>query len=78
MSVYCLAVYTFHVAGRTGPGICYRLYSQADYESLQPYSTPEIQRVPLDSLVLQMASLGLEDLRRYHCDCFFPFLSESG
>lgn len=32
------------------------------------YTTPEIQRVPLDSLLLQMLSLGLPDARK------FPFL----
>ncbi|GAB1602318.1 probable ATP-dependent RNA helicase DHX34 [Argonauta hians] len=55
-------------AGRTGPGICYRLYSEADYEGLEQYSTPEILRLPLDSLTLLMISLGLPDCRR------FPFI----
>jgi HrpA-like RNA helicase len=51
--------------GRTGPGVCYRLYDEADYQAMQEYTTPEIQRVPLDSLVLQMVSLGLPDARKY-------------
>lgn len=55
-------------AGRTGPGVCYRLYTEQDYDALQPYSTPEIRRVPLDTLVLQMISMGLPDARR------FPFI----
>ncbi|XP_013779441.2 probable ATP-dependent RNA helicase DHX34 [Limulus polyphemus] len=55
-------------AGRTGPGVCYRLFSEKEYEALSPYSTPEIQRVPLDSLILQMISMGLPDARK------FPFL----
>ena len=42
-------------AGRTGPGVCFRLYAESDYESFQSYPTPEIQRVPLDSLVLQVS-----------------------
>jgi len=41
-------------AGRTGPGVCFRLYSEDDYEALAEYSVPEIQRVPLDSLILQV------------------------
>ena len=45
-------------AGRTGPGVCFRLYSQEQYDSFEAYTTPEIQRVPLDSLVLQMISMG--------------------
>ncbi|KAK3098811.1 hypothetical protein FSP39_023323, partial [Pinctada imbricata] len=57
-------------AGRTGPGVCYRLYEESDFQAFQEYSTPEIQRVPLDSLVLQMIALGLPDARK------FPFLEE--
>merc|ERR1719354_301586 len=55
-------------AGRTGPGICFRLYATSDYDSFSPYATSEIHRVPLDSLVLQMASLGLHDAT------LFPFI----
>ena len=50
--------------GRTGPGVCYRLYEESDFHAFQEYSTPEIQRVPLDSLVLQMIALGLPDARK--------------
>eukprot|EP00795_Rhopilema_esculentum_P012353 gene12353-3006_t len=55
-------------AGRTGPGVCFRLYSREDYSAFAEYSTPEIQRVPLDNLVLQMANLGLRDPMK------FPFI----
>lgn len=55
-------------AGRTGPGVCYRLYSEEEYQALEKYSTPELQRVPLDSLLLQMVSMGLPDARK------FPFI----
>lgn len=41
-------------AGRTGPGVCYRLYAKADYDAFPPYPVPEIQRVALDALVLQV------------------------
>lgn len=41
-------------AGRTGPGVCYRLYAESDYDAFSPYPVPEIQRVALDSLVLQV------------------------
>ena len=50
--------------GRTGPGVCYRLYEESQYDDFQEYSTPEIQRVPLDSLILQMMALGLNDARK--------------
>merc|ERR1719494_404651 len=55
-------------AGRTGPGVCFRLYSEQEYQAMAPYSKPEIERVPLDSLVLQMVSMGLPDCRK------FPFI----
>ncbi|CAL4144006.1 unnamed protein product, partial [Meganyctiphanes norvegica] len=55
-------------AGRTGPGNCFRLYSEQEYSSFSTYSTPEIQRVPLDSLMLQMISMGLPNIR------LFPFI----
>ncbi|KAK0083179.1 hypothetical protein PV325_009214 [Microctonus aethiopoides] len=55
-------------AGRTGPGVCYRIYSEEEYTALEKYSTPEIQRVPLDSLLLQMMAMGLPDPRK------FPFI----
>lgn len=41
-------------AGRTGPGICYRLYAESDYDAFAPYPVPEIHRVALDSLILQV------------------------
>uniref|UniRef100_H3B396 DExH-box helicase 34 n=1 Tax=Latimeria chalumnae TaxID=7897 RepID=H3B396_LATCH len=55
-------------AGRTGPGVCYRLYAESDYDAFAPYPVPEIQRVALDSLVLQMKSMDLGDPRT------FPFI----
>ncbi|XP_026577242.1 probable ATP-dependent RNA helicase DHX34 isoform X1 [Pseudonaja textilis] len=55
-------------AGRTGPGVCYRLYAESDYDNFAPYPVPEIQRVALDALILQMKSMGLGDPRA------FPFL----
>ncbi|KAG5269055.1 hypothetical protein AALO_G00197790 [Alosa alosa] len=55
-------------AGRTGPGVCYRLYAESDYDAFAPYPVPEIHRVALDSLVLQMKSMGLGD------PCSFSFI----
>ncbi|KAJ8372778.1 hypothetical protein AAFF_G00277210 [Aldrovandia affinis] len=52
-------------AGRTGPGVCYRLYAESDYEAFAPYPVPEIHRVALDSLVLQMKSMRLGDPRSF-------------
>ncbi|XP_018342156.1 PREDICTED: probable ATP-dependent RNA helicase DHX34 isoform X2 [Trachymyrmex septentrionalis] len=55
-------------AGRTGPGVCYRIYSEEEYKMLEKYLTPELQRVPLDSSLLQMIAMGLPDARK------FPFI----
>lgn len=51
-------------AGRTGPGVCFRMYAESDYDSFSEYSTAEIQRVPLDSLVLQITALNLGNVRK--------------
>lgn len=55
-------------AGRTGPGVCYRLYSEKQYQDLEAYSVAEIHRVPLERLLLQMISMGLPNAR------LFPFV----
>lgn len=51
-------------AGRTGPGVCFRLYSETDYNELKDFTTPEIKRVPLNSLLLQMINMGLKNTRK--------------
>ncbi|XP_063679581.1 probable ATP-dependent RNA helicase DHX34 [Bolinopsis microptera] len=53
-------------AGRTGPGVCFRLYSEEDFAAFADYPTPEILRVPLDSLICRfsLASMGL-DIRTF-------------
>ncbi|GBE84926.1 Putative ATP-dependent RNA helicase [Sparassis crispa] len=48
-------------AGRTGPGHCYRLYSSALYEHyFDQFSQPEILRVPIEGVVLQMKSMHID------------------
>ncbi|CAE6517476.1 unnamed protein product [Rhizoctonia solani] len=48
-------------AGRTGPGHCYRLYSSALYEShFIAHAKPEIERMPVEGVVLQMKSMGID------------------
>lgn len=41
-------------AGRTQPGKCYRLFTRRDEEQMQNFPIPEMQRVPLESLSLQV------------------------
>lgn len=48
-------------AGRTGPGHCYRLYSSALFENyFDQFSQPEILRMPIDGVVLQMKSMHID------------------
>ncbi|MEX0603919.1 MAG: ATP-dependent RNA helicase HrpA [Marinobacter sp.] len=54
--------------GRVAPGICFRLYDETDFLNRPEYTDPEILRTNLASVILQMASSGLGEIRR------FPFL----
>ena len=54
--------------GRVAPGICFRLYDETDFINRPEYTDPEILRTNLASVILQMATSGLGDIRR------FPFL----
>jgi pre-mRNA-splicing factor ATP-dependent RNA helicase DHX38/PRP16 len=50
-------------AGRTGPGQCYRLYTEAAFRrELLPMTIPEIQRSNLANVVLLLKSLGVKNL----------------
>jgi ATP-dependent helicase HrpA len=51
--------------GRVGPGVCVRLYAVDDYESRDDYTTPEIRRTNLASVVLQTKTLGLGKLEEF-------------
>uniref|UniRef100_A0A3Q3NK15 Pre-mRNA-splicing factor ATP-dependent RNA helicase PRP16 n=1 Tax=Labrus bergylta TaxID=56723 RepID=A0A3Q3NK15_9LABR len=54
-------------AGRTGPGQCYRLYTQSAYKNEMLTTTiPEIQRTNLANVVLLLKSLGVQDLLMFH------------
>jgi ATP-dependent helicase HrpB len=48
-------------AGRTGPGVCYRLYSRHAFQSLVPFASPEILISDLSSLVLELAVWGIKE-----------------
>ncbi|KAE9409121.1 P-loop containing nucleoside triphosphate hydrolase protein [Gymnopus androsaceus JB14] len=50
-------------AGRTGPGKCYRLYTEAAFRNeMLPNSIPDIQRTNLASTILQLKAMGINDL----------------
>lgn len=48
-------------AGRQGPGFCVRLWSAAEHAGLIPHDPPEIRRVDLAGLVLQLLAWGEPD-----------------
>jgi ATP-dependent helicase HrpB len=48
-------------AGRTEPGVCYRLWDEPQTASLMAYTQPEILSADLSSLVLDLAQWGVGD-----------------
>lgn len=50
-------------AGRLEAGICYRLWSQAADRALVPFTTPEIKRADLTSLLLSINQWGVRDFK---------------
>ena len=45
-------------AGRTEPGVCYRLWDEPQTASLEPYARPEILAADLSSFALDLAAWG--------------------
>src|SRR5688572_4322830 len=56
--------------GRVAEGVCYRLYSEADFLSRPRYTDPEIRRAALAGGILRMLSLGLGRIEA--CPCLEP------
>jgi ATP-dependent RNA helicase DHX37/DHR1 len=56
-------------AGRTGPGYCYRLYSNGLFAKMDRYTEPQIVSSPLDQMILYLKSLNISDISK------FPFLT---
>lgn len=52
-------------AGRTEPGVCYRLYSALDFESMADTQDPEICRVHLGVAVLRILAFGAKKLQEF-------------
>ena len=48
-------------AGRTAPGICYRLWSESTQHGLIPQAIPEIRGADLAPLALELAAWGVQD-----------------
>jgi len=54
--------------GRLGPGLCVRLYSEADYDERPAFTEPEVLRTNLAALLLRLAADGLGEAEN------FPFI----
>ena len=54
--------------GRVAPGVCFRLYNEQDFLARPDYTDPEIRRVNLASVVLQMHAFSLGKIQT------FPFI----
>lgn len=53
-------------AGRTGPGYCFRLYTDRQFnDELMEAAIPEIQRSNLSAVLLLLKSLGVKDLMEF-------------
>jgi ATP-dependent helicase HrpB len=51
-------------AGRTEPGVCFRLWEAAATGALDPYTAPEILSADLSGLMLDLAAWGVRDPAR--------------
>ncbi len=54
--------------GRVSEGVCYRLYSEDDFQARAEFTDPEIIRTNLAAVILQMLHLKIGDIRN------FPFV----
>ena len=52
-------------AGRVGPGLCLRLFTEDHHDGLAENATPEILRVNLAQVVLQLKGMGVHDPRSF-------------
>ncbi|MDR3312028.1 MAG: ATP-dependent RNA helicase [Spirochaetaceae bacterium] len=59
-------------AGRTGPGICYRLFSRSSFDTRPEFTTEEIFRTDLSEVLLRMSELNITDFET------FDFISPPG
>lgn len=68
-------------AGREGPGVCFRLYTESKFDELESATVPEIKRCNLSTVVLQLKALGIDDVLRFDYieppptdsrECIFP------
>ncbi len=69
--IFNIFIYSFSRAGRTRPGKCFRLYTEKSFQDeLQQQTYPEILRSRMDTVVLTLLKLGIQDL--VHFDFMDP------
>jgi ATP-dependent helicase HrpB len=52
-------------AGRTAPGVCFRLWSREEHGQRLPQELPEIKRLDLSEVVLTLKASGVGNLRKF-------------
>ena len=52
-------------AGRTAPGRCYRLWSERDHLGRRPQDLPEIKRLDLAEVLLNLKAAGVIDIEKF-------------
>ncbi|KAL0222034.1 hypothetical protein RCL1_001888 [Eukaryota sp. TZLM3-RCL] len=67
-------------AGRLCPGVCIRLYSQADYRSRREFDTPEVLSSPLTQVVLAVKAIVPGSPSKFLAElpeppCYFSLIS---
>ena len=55
-------------AGRMAAGTCFRLYTENAFDGLEKTTPPEMSRVNLSQVVLQLKGMGIHDPRGFDCD----------
>lgn len=52
-------------AGRETSGVCYRLYTEEQFDELKETTIPEIQRCNIATVILHLMSLGITDVANF-------------
>ena len=52
-------------AGRTAPGICMRLWTEADHRLRPEQEIPEVNRLDLSEVILTLKAAGIDDIRAF-------------
>lgn len=52
-------------AGRIKSGYAFRLYTKEEFKKLDDFTSPEIQRISLQSTILQLKALGIDNIVKF-------------